>query len=308
MDGGFDRAVSIILNPMSRGGGEIGSAEGLGLGDDVEIFRTGRSGEATDLAGASADEGVEILVAAGGDGTVNEVVNGIVEIEEDRRPTLAVLPLGTGNDFARTLGIHGFREAVKAIRRGTTRRTDLVRFRGNGLWRTFANASAGGFSDVVDEALDPEIKRAWGPLAYMRAAFERLGDVTEYRSRLVFDDDPGSRVEIDAVNVVVANGRYVAAGIPVAPFAEIDDGVFDVVAFRNLGIPRLAALAPWVLAGRHLDEESPAIEFRQARSLEIVADPPMPFNVDGEPVGEHPARFEILPGALEVVVGEEGDD
>lgn len=295
----------ILLNPGARNGQaaeEVRQALDRHL-PGAEIRLTDEAGHATELARQAAADGFGTVVAAGGDGTINEVVNGLAE--HFGRVRLGILPLGTGNDLARTLEIpDDLDEAVALLAAGQTRRLDVGRLRHGEGSRFFVNLSAGGFSGEVSERLTTEIKRAWGPLAYLRAAVETLteNEVRGYRAAISFDGEPP--VEIDVLNLVVANGRHVAAGIPVAPQADPGDGLFDVIVVETCALTSLTALTARILAGTHLDEDLAYLIFRRAASIEVEADPPMPFNADGEPEGDTPLRFEILPGALEVVCRE----
>ncbi|HVS03362.1 MAG TPA: diacylglycerol kinase family protein [Thermoanaerobaculia bacterium] len=294
----------LILNPGSRNG-EAAAAALLPLlrqlGDVRMLLTRGvRHGEA--LAREAAAGGERLIFVAGGDGTLNEVINGLTGYFDQVR--LGVLPVGTGNDFARSLGMPADLEgAVAALAAGRTRRCDLVRFRSGDLDRYFANVSAGGFSGEVNETLTPQMKDSWGPLAYFRAALETLPERCAHSVRLVFDDEEVRQEK--AFNVAVANGRFVAGGIPVAPYAEIDDGVFDVILIKECSLAAIAGLASKALVGRHLEDSAEEVFFRQARSLDLVSEPPMAFNVDGEVVGERDGRFELVAGALEVIVGPE---
>jgi len=290
----------ILLNPQARSGQALGNLEPL-LDDlpDVEIRTTRGPGHARELAAEAAEEGFETVVAAGGDGTLNEVVDGLAGHFGEVR--LGLLPLGTGNDFARTLGLPDQLEAaVSVLRRGKARRCDVVRFAGTEAERCFINLSAAGFSGEVDGALTPDVKRTWGPLAYMRAAVETLPELCAYTLELTFDG--GETLEVEAFNLLVANGRYVAAGIPVAPEAEIDDGLLDVVVIRECPLTALAVVVARTLAGQHLADPVEEVIHRRTRKLGVRSRPPLPINVDGEPLGEQQeGRFELLPGALEVV-------
>jgi len=147
------------------------------------------------------------------------------------------------------------------------------------------------------------MKRTWGPLAYLRSALEALPDLTDYHTTLAFDDDPPQTIK--AYNVIVANGRYAGGGIPVAPRAAIDDGLLDVVVIPVAPLPSLAVLAAQILLGQHLDNE--LVIARRARQLRLESRPGMWFNTDGELVGNQPARFEVVPRALEVIVGPAND-
>lgn len=288
----------IILNP---GAGSAADAEALA--DHVrrlpaiELFTTRQPGDATRIAHAALKQGAELVVAAGGDGTLNEVVNGMaVDFAQAR---LGVLPLGTGNDFARALGVPtDMVEAIELLISGAAEPTDVVRVTSN-TTRYFINVSAGGFSGAVDAKLTEEVKQTWGPFAYFRSALQALNEITEYETVLTFDADPP--VAICAYNVAVANGNYVAAGIPIAPWAKLNDGQLDVVVFPAASLPQLTVVAPKVLLGQHQDDERLVI--RQARRLQVDSNPRMRFNADGEWVGDEPATFEVLPQALRVVAG-----
>ena len=154
----------------------------------------------------------------------------------------------------------------------------------------------------VNEGLTPEAKQALGPLAYLRAAISALGDIEEFAVHLRFDD--GEEWNLPALNLVVANGRWVAGGLPIAPRARLDDGFFDVVLVKQVSLAALAALAPRVLLGRHLDRDDPErLLFRRARRLQVRATPPLPTNADGEQLGPRDGSYEILPRVLEVITG-----
>lgn len=289
----------VILNPQA------GSAEAVLASlrraverlDEVEIRQTDGAGEARELAAQAVREGFGRLVAVGGDGTLNEVLNGLAP--DFDRAELGLVPAGTGNDLARTLEIPPApEEAVEVLLAGAVRPLDVARLHAGDRQRWFLNVSAGGFSGEVEEELKAEIKEAWGPLSYVRTAFEALAELEAYRVRLVLD--PGSpeeeRLRLAAVNVVVANGRFVGGGLHVAPDAAPDDGLLDVIAIRAAPVARLSLLASRVVVGQHLDHE--LVVHRRVRTLEVRSEPAMPFNADGEPVGATPARFQVLPGAV----------
>lgn len=293
----------VILNPNA--GGATGAREVLArhteARNDLVIRCTAEAGEARRMAARAREEGFGRVVAAGGDGTLNEVINGLAP--ELDGIEVGLIPLGTGNDLARTLEIPRQPEAaVELAATGTARPVDVVRVEGEAVHH-FLNASAGGFSGEVNEVLDqdPEVKAAWGPLSYVRGAFEALSELEPYRTRIVLDPGgPGEeRIRLAAVNVVVANARFVAGGIHVAPRAECDDGLLDLVVVRAAPVGRLSLLASKVLVSQHLDDE--LIVHRQVTRLEIRAEPAMTFNADGEPIGPTPLLYEVLPGALRFV-------
>jgi diacylglycerol kinase (ATP) len=143
------------------------------------------------------------------------------------------------------------------------------------------------------------MKRAWGPLAYLRSAAAAFSELRGYTTKVALDD--AEPFELDLYNVVVANGRYVAGGIPVAPEADHADGLLDIVLIVERGPAELAILAAQILLGKHLSSDG--IIFRRAKKIAISSRPGMWFNVDGELIGNEPAIFELLPQALRCVVG-----
>lgn len=268
--------------------------------DEVEVRLVHGPGNATELAKEASERGIGRVISAGGDGTLHAVVNGLHAVDDP--PLLGVLPLGTGNDFARSLGMpRNLNLALEALVTGERARVDLVRMEMEGKGsRVVINASAGGFSGRVDEEVTSEIKESWGPLAYVRSALETISEVEDYETVLRFDGDEET-TERRLFNVVVANGRSVGGGVPVAPEARADDGFLDVVVIASSDLGELAALAPRIVMGRHLEHD--LVEVRRCRSLQVTSTPPMLFNADGELVGRGATRYEVIPSALPVVVG-----
>ena len=288
--------ICIILNPTAGGVDDLDVVmTQLRRLPDAEIRLTGRRSSAARFARTALRKGREIIIAAGGDGTLNEVINGIGENLGEAR--VGLIPLGTGNDFARTIEVPtDLATAIDLIVTGEMRAVDLVRVTSDEV-RYFVNVSAGGFSGLVDEKLTPKMKKTWGPLAYLRGAAAALSELRAYRTTLAFDNSES--LMLDLYNVVVANGRYVGGGTLIAPEASIDDGLLDIVLIPKRSAPELALLAAQVAMGTHLS--SGAIVFRLAAQLTVNSKPGMWFNVDGELVGNEPTRFEILPRALRFI-------
>jgi diacylglycerol kinase (ATP) len=287
----------IILNPIAGGVKNIDAIQDRLRGLKAErLYISTQAGDAEKFASEASD--CDLIVSAGGDGTLNEVVNGIAQ--GGCNSALGILPLGTGNDFARTLGLPtDLDAAIDQIIGGKTRAIDLVRVSSDRV-RYFANVSSGGFSGVVDEKLTPEMKRTWGPLAYLRSAAAAFSELRGYTTKVALDD--AQAFELDLYNVIIANGRYVAGGIPVAPEADLADGLVDIVLIAERGPAELAILAAQILLGKHLSSDG--IIYRRAKKVAISSRPGMWFNVDGELTGNEPATFELLPQALRCVVGE----
>lgn len=292
----------IICNPGAGGVSDASSlAKQFARIPGATVLLTTSSGGATELARGAAQNGAELIIAAGGDGTLNEVINGVAEFTG--RVRLGLIPLGTGNDFARALDLPANADAaIDIILTGTTQPLDLVRVTSDQV-RYFLNVSAAGFSCTVSEKMTPEMKQNWGPLAYLRGAASALADLKAYRTELVLDDQ--ERRTLSTYNVVIANGRYVAGGIPVAPQALLDDGLLDIVVIPELSAADLAVLAAQVLVGKHLDNEK--LFFCRASKVSIHSEPGMWFNVDGETVGNEPAVFEIIPRAVNFIVPSESE-
>lgn len=260
----------------------------------VRVTRAVRDAEK--FARAAIRNRYDYIVAAGGDGTLNEVVNGIARRAKDI--CVGVVPLGTGNDFARALGLPAaLEDNIDILLSQKTRSIDLVRVKSDRT-RFFVNVSAGGFSGLVDEKLTPEIKHAWGPLAYVRGAAAALPNLHAYRTQVFFDG--GESLSMDLYNVVIGNGRFVAGGLPIAPDADLGDGLLDVILIPRRSVPEMALLAAEIVLGKHLS--SNAIIFRRAKTIAVRSRPGMWFNVDGELVGNAPAAFQIMPRAINVVV------
>ena len=261
------------------------------------IIRLTRArGDAEKFAREAVRKKYDYFVTAGGDGTLNEVINGIAP--NSRNVRVGLIPLGTGNDFARSLGLPGeIQNNIDILAEERNRRVDLVLVRSKRA-RYFVNVSAGGFSGPVDEKLTPELKRAWGPLAYVRSAAAALPQLRIYRAHILVDDD--EQLSLELYNIIIGNGRFVAGGLPIAPDADLSDGLLDVILIPNHPAPKLALLAAEILLGKHLSNDG--VVFRRAKKIRVRARPVMRFNVDGEPVGNAPATFEIVPRALKFVV------
>jgi diacylglycerol kinase (ATP) len=257
---------------------------------------TRKAGDAEKWARAAVRTKCDYIVVAGGDGTLNEVVNG--SATEAKNVRLGIVPLGTGNDFARTLGLpSSIEQNIDILRSAKTKRIDLVRVKSRRT-RYFVNVSAGGFSGEVGGKMTPKIKRTWGPLAYIRGAAAALSKLHSYHTQILLDD--GEQLSAELYNVVVANGRFVAGGLPIAPDANPSDGLLELVLIPKLGAAEIALLAAEVVLGKHLSSKMTI--FRQAKKISVRSRPGMWFNVDGELVGNAPALFQILPRALNFVV------
>jgi YegS/Rv2252/BmrU family lipid kinase len=232
----------------------------------------------------------------GGDGTVNEVVNGIAGADAE----IAVLPCGTGQDFGRTHGIpDNFDDAVRVALGEETRTIDLGRVElESGTTRLFANVGSAGMSGAVARRANSMTKRFGGRATFFYALTREF--LAWQNTRVVVELADGSRHEDPMHDVIVANGNWHGGGMKLAPDARQDDGAFDVVLIGDVTKLDFLTTAPKLYSGRYLSH--PKVEPLRSSSVAISADEPLPLEVDGEPIGTTPARFEVVPAALRLRV------
>jgi diacylglycerol kinase (ATP) len=287
----------IILNPNSGSATDSETLEAsLKHLPDYTVLISNEPGEATKLAQVALKENYELIVAAGGDGTVNEVANGLAD--DFGKAVFGIIPMGTGNDLVRTLNIPtDLDQAVELLASGNTNTLDVIKVTSGGEIRYALNVCAGGFSGLLNEKLTDDIKKSWGPLAYLRSGIETIPNLTSYQTIITLDDK--IEIEAETFNVVVANCRYVASGIPIAPEADFNDGLLDLIIFPATSLPQIALLVPQILLGNHLN--SAQIVYRRGKKIVIQSEPGMWFNTDGELFSDESISFEVLPQALKII-------
>ena len=292
----------VIINPSSGGGAYDPDELRFEFdGYDLDWVET----KGPEDAVRSAQEWREgLLIVAGGDGTVNDVVNGLGKAGFPEGVTLGILPSGTGNDLAATLCIPEDADAAEdVIRQGRVRTLDVARVRSDGIGeRFFINVATGGLGAEISLANDEDFKSRWGKLSYLRASLEVTRNF-DAREIVMYLD--GEKRETRAVNVAVGNCRYAGGGWPAAPRANPEDGLLDVVIIEAAGIADILALTPRALAkSDYLDNDG--VYFTRAREIRVETQPQgLDFTADGEVIGDEPAEFVVLPKALKVVVGPE---
>ena len=230
----------------------------------------------------------DAIVIGGGDGTVNAAIAGLIEAGKP----VGILPLGTANDLALTLGIPARPlDAAGVIVAGHLRRIDVGRVNE----AHFINVASVGLSVEIANRQDEELKRQWGVFSYVVATIDTLGAAQPFEARVTC----GDRSEIvRAYQIAVGNGVHYGGGLMVSPDARIDDGLFDVYAIETASIGALIALAPRLRDGTLVERGDVAFFRGPTARIETVT--PMPVNTDGEITTETPAEFTVLPGALEV--------
>jgi diacylglycerol kinase (ATP) len=299
MEGSKPRA-RVICNPSSGGGAYDPDAlrEELG-GFELDWVRTEGPEDAIQAAGEWREG---LLLVAGGDGTVNDVVNGLGHAGFPEDVTLGILPTGTGNDLAATLCIPEDADlAEDVIRQDRVRTLDVARVRSEGIGeRFFINVATGGLGAEISRANEGGLKERWGKLSYLRASLEVARDFDVRELTLYLD---GEEREVRAVNVVVGNCRYAGGGWLAAPKANPEDGLLDVVIIETLGLADVLQLAPASLArADYLGKEG--VFFARVKEIRVETQPPgLEFTADGEVIGDEPAEFSVIPRALKVIVG-----
>jgi len=287
------RRVAVIVNPSAGGGraervlSEATAAlERRGMLARVE--RTTSMEHAADLAREAAGAG-EVAAALGGDGLVGAVAGALSGGEG----VLGILPGGRGNDFARVLGIPTEPvAAVEVLANGTERRLDL----GEADGRAFCCIASCGFDSEANRiANDARLIR--GKLVYLYAALRALAG---WRPATFTVEIDGERETFTGYNVAVANSKAYGGGMFVAPDAELDDGVLDVISIANVGRLRFLTTFPEVFKGRHT--RRPEVRCRRGREVTISADRPFTVYADGDPIGDLPLRVSARPAAVRAVV------
>ncbi|MCC6510560.1 MAG: diacylglycerol kinase family lipid kinase [Pirellulaceae bacterium] len=268
----------------------------------IELYEPNSAADARKKVELSTQHGSKLVIAAGGDGTINSVINGLSGAPSDT--VLGVLPLGTANDWCASLSIpNDIQTAWEVIERRTVRAIDVVELETRLQTTRFANIATGGNSHRVTEQITAEMKQRWGALCYIRGAFTILNDLESFRVEISFDQGP---IEVfDAWNLMIANGRTSAGRVEVAPRARLDDGLLDVVIIQSGTMIDLADLSARYLFSDYI--ESDQVLYRQARMVTLNSKPPLIFSLDGDLIDEHPVSFRCLPNRLNVFVGPEYD-
>ena len=306
------RKSILIVNPKSANGTtgknwtRIYQEIMRGLRTDIDVRLTERQGHGTTLASEAIKEGYERVVAVGGDGTINEVMNGFFEKGKLINPNavLAVMSIGTGSDFVKTLEFPTTPfEAAERIRLGKVWTIDLGKCTFTGLdgeerSRFFINigdfGSGGAVVDKVNrttKVLGGQISFLWGILTTLPTYKNKL---TKYRV------DNGPEEEKILNTFIVANGRYYGGGLKPAPNAELDDGVFDIVSIGDVGFLEAVSSLGKFRKGTYL--EIPKVTFSKGKTVVASSEQTQLVEMEGEVVGRLPARFEMVPKAMKIIV------
>jgi diacylglycerol kinase (ATP) len=293
----------LIVNPSS--GRERGVeyadeiAEGLRRAfGDVDIVQTEGDGDAEQAAHAYASSGGRRLFVGGGDGTVNEALNGVASSGRLADVTFGIVPLGTGNDFAAALGIPvEIPEALDTLLAGRVLDVDVGVVNG----RHFLNTSGGGFIAEASVAVTPQLKTIAGRLAYLIGGAQALMEYEPVRATVTAE--PGRfRMGLGLHTFAVCNSRLIGGGRLIAPEAIIDDGLLDLCLIEEMGSLEFLTLARKVADGAHVDD--PRVRYVQASSILIELDRETNINTDGEVLSATRCEYSVLPHAATFLSGE----
>ena len=293
----------IIANPSSGREMAAGHAQELaaGLRDayaGLEVFFTTGDGDAREAAKLAVADGCSTLFVAGGDGTVNEAVNGVAEAGALDRVRFGIVPLGTGNDFAAGLDIPlEFAPALETLLRGRELRVDLGRANG----RIFLNTSGGGFIAEVSINVTPQLKTVAGRLAYLIGGAQALLEYEPVRVTVRAEPN-GLRLGLGLYAFAVCNSRLIGGGRLIAPDAIIDDGLLDVCLIESMSAMEFVALARKVADGDHVSD--PRVCYLQASSVVLEFEREINFNTDGEVLPATRCEYSVLPRAATFLCGD----
>ena len=289
----------LILNGKSAGDQAVREAvtavreQGVRL--DVRV--TWEGGDAERYVAEAIADGVDTVIAGGGDGTLSEVATTLAHRDESAEalPALALLPLGTANDFASACGIPADPEAaLRLVRDGAAVPMDLLKLDANGQAHWAANLASGGFGTEVTTETHEGLKKLLGGLAYVVTGLSKLGRIEPQRARL---RGPGFAWEGEFIALGIGNGRQAGGGQALCPEALIDDGLLDVTVVPPLQGELLATVGTALAAGKDAALDGVAVR-RQLSWIEIEAPQPLTLNLDGEPVRAMAFRIQCMPKRL----------
>ncbi len=297
----------LVVNPTSGGGATGRTFAAMketierALGP-VDVAMTQHAGHGIDLAREGAVAGAPLVIAVGGDGTLHEVVNGLMQAKAGAQ--LGVIAQGTGGDFRKTLGLeHRLDKYLDALKSGRTRALDVGKFTGGGkTGHYFVNILSAGMGGLVDRYVADASRMLGGTAAYFGASLRalvnsRLGNV----KATVTSDGQTTTHPIRSFMIAICNGRYFGSGMNVAPMAEVDDGVLEVVALGATSKIGFAMTSRGIYSGAHIGQAGTVHLRGQKIVLDLANEDARSvylLDVDGEPMGSLPLTVEVVPKAL----------
>lgn len=257
---------------------------------DVDVQFTEERGHATVIAAEA--NGFDVITSVGGDGTLNEIVNGIME----KDVVVSVIPTGTGNDFVKSAGL--FTDCITAAHNvfsENIRHIDVGSATYDGGKRYFIGVAGMGFDGLVSKTTSSVNKPKAGTIPYLLGVLKHLAEYKSMQVSLTVDE---VTLEQEVMFVDVANGKYVGCGMTIAPHAEVDDGLFDVIVIGNFGRIESLIRLPTLYRGTHLNNSR--VGFFRGQHVELHSEDSLSIHVEGEYIGQTPAAFDIHKKALKV--------
>jgi YegS/Rv2252/BmrU family lipid kinase len=297
----------LIVNPIAGAGKTakkwpqiMDLLKSIGLHFEHDL--TEAPGHARELAESAAKKGYELVVSVGGDGTVNEVVNGLYDAGNIADIMLGIISTGTGRDYIRTVGIpFAYQEACQCLTKPRKLTVDVgvVEYISTGqmVKRLFVNFAGLGFDAEIVRATTQKFKTLGNTSSYLMGL---LSTLLFYKNKSISLTVDGETAERKVCTVLMSNGKYGGGGMFAAPDADLTDGLLDVLIIGDLSKPDLLWSLPRVYKGTHLTH--PKVTMKRAREIEIQSAEPVSLQADGELLGELPARFYVLPAALNIAV------
>jgi len=283
--------LTMIVNPNAgkKQGlkvAEQAKAELTQRGFQIETLVSTKAGETATLAESLNIDNVQGILAVGGDGTLFEVVNGLLKNRDDLSIPLGQIPVGTGNSFIKDLGINSVEEALDVISSKKTRPVDLGHFTYSGGQHYFINLLGSGF--VSNVAYRGKKYKALGSLSYIFGVLEELVVLKSTPIELNID---GEIIKRDAIFTEICNSKYTGGDMMMAPGAEIDDGLFDVIVLNKINRRKLLSLFPAIFKGKHVDD--PAMEVFRGKKVVLTSRDSQVLTPDGETFGTTPLEAQM---------------
>ncbi|MFC1955850.1 diacylglycerol/lipid kinase family protein [Chloroflexota bacterium] len=299
--------AKLIVNPVA-GAGKTGKKwpqimdllKNIGLRFEHDLTEAPK--HSIELAREAVKKGYEQVVSVGGDGTINEIVNGLHDAGGIGDVMLGIISTGTGSDYSRTVGISSaYEKACRCLLRPRKLLVDLgiIEYMGNGqaVKRLFVNFAGMGFDAEIVKATTQKYKALGSTASYLMGL---LNTLLVYKNREISLVVDGEVEERKVCTVIMNNGKYGGGGMLTAPDADLADGLLDMLVIGNLSKPDLLWSLPRVYKGTHLTH--PKVTMTRAKEVEIRSAQPIPVQADGELLGELPASFQVLPSALNIVI------
>ncbi|BBU41050.1 MULTISPECIES: diacylglycerol kinase [Aeribacillus] len=265
-------------------------------GYETSCHATTGEGDATNAAKQAAERGFDLIIAAGGDGTVNEVVNGLAVMEN--RPTLGIIPVGTTNDFARAIGIprDNILHAVDTLLNGVKRKIDIGKVND----QYFINIAGGGKLTELTYDVPSKLKTVLGQLAYYLKGIEMLPSIHPTEVEIEYD---GKLFQGEIMLFLISLTNSVGGFEKLAPDSILNDGMFDLLILKKVSLAEFIRLASLALKGEHIHSEN--VIYTKANRIKVKTEDKMQLNLDGEYGGLLPAEFENLYQYIEIIMSKE---